>query len=199
MEFSMRNQICCTALGVALLAGTSVAHAQTAPPRQIADQPIDAVITQEPGAMVIAQAPLVAPPPAIVETVPVRTVETVRTVQSSAPPKQRIVNSRVVRSRNGDRVTTTRTTVREAVVQRPAISVMRYPAPLYNYAPGAVAAPPPIVGASSYPQPLYDYVPGTVGAPPAIMAQPEYRYVYQPDRILVIDPMTGIAVQAIPR
>jgi hypothetical protein len=26
-----------------------------------------------------------------------------------------------------------------------------------------------------------------------------YRYVYEPDRILVIDPSTGIAVQAIPR
>jgi hypothetical protein len=26
-----------------------------------------------------------------------------------------------------------------------------------------------------------------------------YRYVYQPDRILVIDPYTNIAVQAIPR
>ncbi len=26
-----------------------------------------------------------------------------------------------------------------------------------------------------------------------------YRYVYQPDRILVIDPVTGTAVRAIPR
>jgi hypothetical protein len=28
---------------------------------------------------------------------------------------------------------------------------------------------------------------------------PAYRYVYEPDRILVIDPVTGIAVQALPR
>jgi hypothetical protein len=28
---------------------------------------------------------------------------------------------------------------------------------------------------------------------------PMYRYVYETDRILVIDPHTGIAVQAIPR
>jgi hypothetical protein len=28
---------------------------------------------------------------------------------------------------------------------------------------------------------------------------PAYRYVYQPDRILVIEPATGIAVQALPR
>jgi hypothetical protein len=35
-----------------------------------------------------------------------------------------------------------------------------------------------------------------VGGP---VAMPTYRYVYQPDRILVIDPYTNIAVQAIPR
>jgi hypothetical protein len=28
---------------------------------------------------------------------------------------------------------------------------------------------------------------------------PAYQYVYQPDRILVVDPMTGIAMQALPR
>jgi hypothetical protein len=36
--------------------------------------------------------------------------------------------------------------------------------------------------------------PAAVGGPVAT-----YRYVYQPDRILVIDPYTNIAVQAIPR
>jgi hypothetical protein len=30
-------------------------------------------------------------------------------------------------------------------------------------------------------------------------AVPAYRYVYEPDRILVVDPYTNIAVQAIPR
>jgi hypothetical protein len=30
-------------------------------------------------------------------------------------------------------------------------------------------------------------------------ALPLYRYVYEPDRILVIDPATNIAIQAIPR
>jgi hypothetical protein len=28
---------------------------------------------------------------------------------------------------------------------------------------------------------------------------PFYRYVYEPNRILVIDPNTGVAVQALPR
>jgi hypothetical protein len=35
---------------------------------------------------------------------------------------------------------------------------------------------------------------------PLVATQPViYRYVYEPDRILVIDPITNIAVQAIPR
>jgi hypothetical protein len=39
--------------------------------------------------------------------------------------------------------------------------------------------------------------PAAAGA--AIMPVPAYRYVYEPNRILVIDANTGIAVRAIPR
>src|SRR6202050_230080 len=57
------------------------------------------------------------------------------------------------------------------------------------------------------PQPLYATVAPaqTVddtyvnAVPPAGAAYPVYRYVYEPDRILVIDPATNIAIQAIPR
>ena len=62
---------------------------------------------------------------------------------------------------------------------------------LYDVAtPAAVAVQPavpaaPVLGATT-----------AVGGP---VAMPTYRYVYQPDRILVIDPYTNIAVQAIPR
>jgi hypothetical protein len=39
-----------------------------------------------------------------------------------------------------------------------------------------------------------------VAPAPFVATQPViYRYVYEPDRILVIDPITNIAVQAIPR
>ena len=66
------------------------------------------------------------------------------------------------------------------------------------------------VPASTYPAPLYDVVPAAAGGraaparrrsgPPVVpTAVPAYRYVYEPDRILVIDPYTNIAVQAIPR
>ena len=40
---------------------------------------------------------------------------------------------------------------------------------------------------------------GATTAVAAPMAMPAYRYIYQPDRILVVDPYTNIAVQAIPR
>ena len=46
---------------------------------------------------------------------------------------------------------------------------------------GATVAPAPVVAAPIATQPII------------------YRYVYEPDRILVIDPATNIAVQAIPR
>src|ERR1700720_2258401 len=74
--------------------------------------------------------------------------------------------------------------------------------------------PAPVAAiAAANPQPLYDQAPlyDTVAPPPAptiddavINASvgttiPAYRYVYEPDRILVIDPSTGIAVQALPR
>ena len=75
--------------------------------------------------------------------------------------------------------------------------------------------PAPIATIAANPQPLYDQAPlyDTVAPPPAFAptvddtvinasvgtAIPGYRYVYESDRILVIDPNTGIAVQALPR
>jgi hypothetical protein len=61
-----------------------------------------------------------------------------------------------------------------------------------------VETPPP----AAYPGPLYDYVPAGAAPPAAVLERPPvpaYSYVYQPDRILVIDANTGIAVQALPR
>jgi hypothetical protein len=51
----------------------------------------------------------------------------------------------------------------------------------------AAVAPAPVVAAP-------------VVSAPVLAIQPViYRYVYEPDRILVVDPTTNIAVQAIPR
>jgi hypothetical protein len=51
-------------------------------------------------------------------------------------------------------------------------------------APGVAPAGVPVVGTTA------------IAAPAAM---PVYRYVYQPDRILVVDPYTDIPVQVIPR
>jgi hypothetical protein len=75
------------------------------------------------------------------------------------------------------------------------------PAPLYDTAvPAAVPAPAyDYADTVDYGAPLYDVAPAPVVAAPVATAPVIYRYVYEPDRILVIDPATNIAVQAIPR
>jgi hypothetical protein len=210
MEFSMRNHISYTVLGVALVAGASAANAQTVITRDIADRLVETVITQQPGSMLVAQEPVVTMPGAVA-TAPVETVETVRTVRSTTiSPRHRIVSRHVIRSRAANRVTTTRTTVTERVLPVPAVvappAVAAVAPPTYT----DVVQGPPVAPAPAYPERLYDVVmPARVVPPPAApvggamfgagTAVPTYRYVYEPDRILVIDPYTNIAVQAIPR
>ena len=209
----MRNHISYTVLGAALVAGVSAANAQTVITREIADRPVETVISQQTGPMLVAQEPVVTVPGTVVTEpaaiAPVETVKTVRTVRSTTiSPRHRIVGRHVIRGRATNRVTTTRTTVTERVV----------PAPVMVAAPAveAVAPPtytdvvqgPPVAPAPAYPRRLYDVVtpaPGALAAPVgaavfgAGTAVPAYRYVYEPDRILVVDPYTNIAVQAISR
>ena len=100
----------------------------------------------------------------------------------------------VVRHHYRHSTTITRTTTaRPGVVAAASVydELKRGPR-LYDVATPAAVAPAvqpavpaaPVLGATA------------VGGP---VAMPTYRYVYQPDRILVIDPYTNIAVQAIPR
>jgi hypothetical protein len=200
MELAMINHISYTALGIALLAGASAANAQT-------------LIADQPGAVIVREQPA-------------RTVETVRTVRTVEPA--RTMKSHHVARRASAKVvttTTTRTIVRDRVVRgptviapapatysdmapAPVVADMPYSRALYDVAPGAGLAEP------AYSRPLYNVAAPVVapapfvGAAPAIGAAPAaqsgmpipgYRYVYEPDRILVIDPYTNIAVQAIPR
>jgi hypothetical protein len=125
-----------------------------------------------------------------VETVvtqqPVQTVQTTETIRTVRPGARPIVRKRVV------------TTTRQTVVSQRTIA----PQPLYD------VAPPAPLATRTYAPPLYATVapvPTTVddtyvnALSPAGAAIPVYRYVYEPDRILVIDPTTNIAIQAIPR
>jgi hypothetical protein len=184
----MRNSVMCVGLGVALAAGTSAARAQT----------VETIATPA----VVAQAPVAVPPSGVVlppasavaVTAPVETVETVRTVTTTEP---RRVHRRVVHPRPVDRVTTvtrTTTTVRPGVVATTPVydELMRGPR-LYDVATPAAVAP---VAQPAIPAARVAGATTAVGGP---VVMPTYRYVYQPDRILVIDPYTNIAVQAIPR
>jgi hypothetical protein len=170
----MRNHISCSALGLALVAAAPAANAQT-------------VYTQQPDGTLIAQQPLVTVPSAPVVTQPVQTVRTIETVRTVRPIGRRRV------------VVTRQTVVRESVVPTtrtvvaPAVTAA-YPQPLYDE---VVPAQAPVEPAPYYRRPLYDDVVPATG--PVGTAVPFYRYVYEPDRILVIDPNTNITVQSLPR
>lgn len=164
-----------SALGLALAAGGTAAHAQTIITPAVVDQPVVTV-----------------PTATVVQPETVQTTETVRTVR----PAPRSARRQVV---------TTRTITRRLVPTTTVIArtVPATPQPLYDE-----VAPAPV---ATTPQPLYDEVaapvaaaavmpPPVIGAPNSIASEPyTYRYIYQPDRILVVDPVTGIAVRAIPR
>lgn len=158
-----------TAVGLALALGASAAQAQ-------------AVET------VVAPTPLV---PAATTTVmqPATAIQTTETVRTVRPAPLHSARRQIV---------TTRTITRQ-VVPAPMIArtVPAAPQPLYDE-----VAPAPIVTSSDtdYGPPLYDEVVAPGAPAPMTTTQPFiYRYVYQPDRILVIDPNTGVAVQSIPR
>jgi hypothetical protein len=144
-------------------------------------------------AVTAAHAQTIITPDAATVAVPatetVQTTETVRTIRPLRPHARQVV--------------TTRTVTRQ-IVPTTTVVTRTVPAtqPLYDE---AVEAP-----IADSPQPLYDTVAAPVdngamaapayGAPAyGAMAAPAYRYVYEPDRILVIDPTSGITVQSIPR
>jgi hypothetical protein len=195
----MRNIAIFGGLGVALAAASPAARAQT----------VETVVAPAVGPAVVVQGPVLVPPSGVLlppeatvaVTAPVETVETVRTVTTTEP---RRAYRRVARPRTVDRVTTvTRTTtVRPRVVGADVV------------APGVVAAAPVYQDLRRGPR-LYDVVTSAPGVAPALpaaapvveattaiaapVAMPAYRYVYEPDRILVLDPYTNVPVQVLPR
>ena len=138
-----------------------------------------------------AHAQTVAVDPVVTEQ-PIGAVRTVRTVTTT----------RTVRP-HGRRTTTTTTTTSMAAAPAAAAP------PLYDY---VTPAPAPVLSPRYYDEPYYDdsyddqpnnneplYDSAVTTAPPVVGAAASYyRYVYEPDRILVVDP-SGLAVQVIPR
>jgi hypothetical protein len=170
--------------------------------------------SQAAGAVIVPQQlPVTATVPQPAETV--QTTETVHTIRHvpAQPAHRQIVTTRAVTRRVVPAPAAVAATVPAAPspiydVAVPAVA----PQPVYDVAVPA-AAPQPLYD-TTVPQPLYDaavpasfddYYSGAAyeSAPAVVAPVPAgpimYRYVYEPDRILVIDPVTNIAVQAIPR
>jgi hypothetical protein len=176
------------AFGLALIAGTSVASAQT----YVTSQPATTITTVT----------------RTVRTVPVRTwhrqvwhrqVITTRTVTQRVVPATTVINRSVAANPQPlyDQVTPAPAVVATSpdYSWRDSWRYRDYRRPLYDYAPAAY----------DYSRPLYDTVAATPSAAvidngSVLSTQPYlYRYVYLSDRILVIDPATGDAIQTIPR
>ena len=190
LKFSVSYAAFGTVLGLAMIAGASAASAQSyIGPQQVVTVPAATQVT----------------------------THTVRTVQPLPGRRQQVITTRTV---------TRRVLPGSAAII--AGSVPSYPQPLYDQVtptedviattPGYSRPLYDYAGSGyNYSRPLYDYS-GPVSRPlyDEVVTQPAaatvidngsilatqpylYRYVYQSDRILVIDPATGDAIQSIPR
>lgn len=173
----MRLYMSSTAIGLALFAGAPAAHAQQVVTRQIVTPPLETV----------------------------QTTETVRSVR----PAHHVARHEVVTTRTVTRRVIPTTTVVAGTVPVPPPQPLYgegMPAPAINNAAYSNAT----YNDAAYGPPLYDQVTPATSAPVGTTrvidnggmtaTQPLfYHYVYEPDRILVIDPATGVAVQSIPR
>jgi hypothetical protein len=201
MEQIMRMQIPFTALGLALAAGVPAANAQSVITQQIVNQPVDTI----------------------------ETVETVRTVgpatrivvdRQVVTTRRTVLRQRVVPMRTVIASSATYPLYDQVGPAYPRPLYDRYQRPLYDQVGPAYRRPL----YNQYQRPLYDQVGTAYQRPlynavlpaavesivtelaavrpswgPTGTAYSLYRYVYEPDRILVVDPYTNIAVQAIPR
>lgn len=176
-----------TAAGLALVVGAGAAHAQTV----IASQPAARTVTTETTTRSVRTLPAHAAR---------REVVTTRTVtQRIVPAPTTVIDRRAA-------ATTYPRPIYDEVVPAPAVTA---PQPVYSEVPLAPVPPTmvatPTYSPPTYSPPLYDEVvetrPATVIDNGSFVAgQPYmYRYVYQPNSILVVDPATGDVVQTIPR
>ena len=188
----MRIHIPCSAAGLALAVVAPAAHAETIVTRQIVSQPVETVRT-------------------ITTTRTIRPIIRRHVVVTRRTVTDRVVPGAPLARAPAALAATYPRPIYDAVVPAPAPAP--YPRPVYD----VVAPAPPVV--TAYPRPVYgvaapapavaapvadvvdDTVVGPGGPVPPVVGtpMPAYRYVYEPDRILVIDPATGIAVQALPR
>jgi hypothetical protein len=176
----MRIHIPCAALGLAVAAFVPAAHAETIVTRQIVDQPVETVRTVT-----------------TTRTIrPVRHHSVVETRRTTVTDRAALVGPGAAVAAAPPPVVPAPAPVYDAAVPVPAVAA---PAPVYDD-DDAVVGPAPVVDAADVAPPpaVFDQAPIPPGVPVGTV-MPAYRYVYQWDRILVIDPVTGIAVQSLPR
>lgn len=147
---------------------------------------------------------LVAALPAAAQTSPVVTAPS--GPMATEPPPQIAGDATTTRNTRPVSRRAGRIAGRRAVATRRSYPSDRaVPAAGYDYDDVAAPPAPPVAG---YDGPVYDLGPAPVEAPagvvapvegPAVPVMPAYQYIYQPDRILVVDPVTGIAMRALPR
>jgi|SRR5215472_5266791 len=204
----MRIRIPCTALGLALAVGAPAAHAETIVTRQIVNQPVETVRT-----VTVTRT-----------TRPIRHHRVVETRRTTVNERSAVV-APVIATRPIYGAVAPAPVVRapypravyDVFPPAPPPPVAAYPRPVYDVV--APAPPPPVAG--PYPRPVYDVAAPAPAPAPAVVEpiadetvvgpgaplppdavappMPTYHYVYEWDRILVIDDATGIAVQALPR
>lgn len=190
----MRIQIPCTALGLALAVVAPAAHAETIVTRQIVSQPVETVRT-------------------VTVTRTVRPVVRRHVVVTRRTVTEQVVPAAPVAAVPGPVAARYPRPIYDAVAPAPAVRAP-YPRPVYD-----VVAPPAPPVVTAYPRPVYNVAaplpapavaepiadetvvaPGVPVPPDAVgPAMPTYHYVYEWDRVLVVDDATGIAVQALPR
>jgi hypothetical protein len=127
-------------------------------------------------------------------TAPAQTVQTTTETVRTVRPARHMARREVV---------TTRTVTRQVM---PSSTVYARTAPLASQPLYDEVAPAPLAAEAGYQPPLYDSAVLPTAAPGpnwdgsgGVTSPYIYRYVYEPDRILVIDPNTNITVQALPR
>lgn len=190
----MRIHIPCSAVGLALAVVAPAAHAETIVTRQIVSQPMETVRT-------------------VTTTRTVRPIVRRHVVITRRTVTERVVPVAPIAPAPAAVATTYRRPIYDAVAPAPVPAP--YPRPVYD----VVAPAPPAPVVAPYPRPVYDVAapapavaapvadvvdetvaPGAPVPPDAVgPPMPTYHYVYEWDRILVIDDATGIAVQALPR
>lgn len=181
----MRIHIPCAALGLAVAAFVPAAHAETIVTRQIVDQPVETVRTVT-----------------TTRTIrPVRHHSVVETRRTTVTDRARLIGPDAAVAAAPPPVVPAPAPVYDAAVLAPAVAA---PAPVYDandavVGPALVAAPVVDAADVAPPPPVFDQAAVPPPGVPVGTVMPAYRYVYQWDRILVIDPVTGIAVQSIPR